>query len=117
MNSEQITEANQQDDLNRNFELAHIIGLSINQAKSVQCHPAMQEVIIYSVGGIIISEDLTEKNNQVFFRHGKNKINCFRISNSGKYLAVGFTTGEENYDKQFIASIILWDYEDRKSVV
>ena len=114
MSSEQITEANQQDALNRNFELSHIIGLSINQAKSVQCHPAMQEVIIYSVGGIIISEDLTEKNNQVFFRHGKNKINCFRISNSGKYLAVGFTTGEENYDKQLIASIILWDYENKQ---
>ena len=116
MSSEQITEANQQDALNRNFELSHIIGLNINQAKSVQCHPAMQEVIIYSVGGIIISEDLTEKNNQVFFRHGKNKINCFRISNSGKYLAVGFTTGEENYDKQLIASIILWDYENKQII-
>ena len=76
MNTEQITEANQNDDLNKNFELSHIIGLNINHSKSVQCHPAMQEVIIYSVGGIIISEDLTEKNNQVFFRHGKNKINC-----------------------------------------
>ena len=114
MNTEQITEANQNDDLNKNFELSHIIGLNINHSKSVQCHPAMQEVIIYSVGGIIISEDLTEKNNQVFFRHGKNKINCFRISNSGKYLAVGFTTGEENYDKQLIASIILWDYENKQ---
>lgn len=114
MNTEQITEANQNDDLNKNFELSHIIGLNINHSKSVQCHPAMQEVIIYSVGGIIISEDLTEKNNQVFFRHGKNKINCFRISNSGKYLAVGFTTGEENYDKQLIASIIIWDYENKQ---
>ena len=114
MTTEEITEANHADDLNKNFELSHIIGLNINHAKSVQCHPSMQEVIIYSVGGIIISEDLSEKNNQVFFRHGKNKINCFRISNTGKYLAVGFTTGEENYDKQLIASIIIWDYENKQ---
>lgn len=113
MTTQEITEANQIDEQNKNFELSHIIGLNINHEKSVQCHPAMQEAIIYSVGGIIISEDLTEKNNQVFFRHGKNKINCFRISNTGRYLAVGFTTGEENYDKQLIASIILWDYENK----
>ena len=62
----------------------------------------MTETIIYNVGGIIISEDLTEKNNKVFFRHGKNKINFFKISNSGKYLTVGFTTGEENYIKNYL---------------
>ena len=44
----------------------------------------------------------------------KNKINCFKISNSGKYLTVGFTTGEENFDKELFASIILWDYENKK---
>jgi WD40 repeat protein len=27
---------------------------------------------------------------------------------------VGFTTGEENFDKDLIASIILWDYENKK---
>ena len=114
MNSQEITEINNQDVQNKNFELSHIIGLNLTQSHSVQCHPIMPETIIYSVGGIIISEDLKEKNNQVFFRHGKNKINCFKISNSGKFLAVGFTTGEENFDKELIASIILWDYENKK---
>ncbi|MCQ2816524.1 MAG: WD40 repeat domain-containing protein [archaeon] len=114
MNSEQIEQQNEKDIINKNFELAHIIGLNITSAKSLQCHPSMQESVIYSVGGIIISEDLMEKNNQIFFRHGNNKINCFRISNTGKYLAVGFTTGEENYDKDLLASIILWDYENKK---
>ena len=65
--------------INPNFELAHIIGLNITNSKSLQCHPCMQESVIYSVGGIIISEDLMEKNNQIFFRHGNNKINCFSI--------------------------------------
>jgi WD40 repeat protein len=114
MITQEITEINNQDSQNKIFELSHIIGLNLTQSHSVQCHPIMPETIIYSVGGIIISEDLTEKNNQVFFRHGKNKINCFKISNSGKYLAVGFTTGEENFDKELIASIILWDYENKK---
>jgi hypothetical protein len=33
----------------------------------VQCHPKMNETILYSVGGKVISEDLSDKNNQVFF--------------------------------------------------
>ena len=114
MKTEEIEKINKADDRNVNFELSHIIGLKLLERDSVQCHPVMHETIIYSVGGIIICEDLTEKNNQVFFRHGQNKINCFKISHSGKYLAVGFTTGEENFDKDLIASVILWDYENKK---
>ena len=114
MKSEEIEEINKQDEHNVNFELSHIIGLNLIEKNCVQCHPVMPETIIYAVGGIVICEDLTEKNNQVFFRHGQNKINCFKISNSGKFLAVGFTTGEENFDKDLIASIIVWDYENKK---
>ena len=114
MKSEEITQINKNDDKNINFELSHIIGLKLVEKDCVQCHPVMPETIIYAVGGIIICEDLTEKNNQVFFRHGQNKINCFKISHSGRYLAVGFTTGEENFDKDLIASIIVWDYENKK---
>ena len=114
MKTEEIEKINNEDEKNVTFELSHIIGLKLLERDSVQCHPVMPETIIYSVGGIIICEDLTEKNNQVFFRHGQNKINCFKISHSGKYLAVGFTTGEENFDKDLIASIILWDYENKK---
>ena len=114
MKTEEIEKINNEDEKNINFELSHIIGLKFLERDSVQCHPVMPETIIYSVGGIIICEDLTEKNNQVFFRHGQNKINCFKISHSGKYLAVGFTIGEENFDKDLIASIILWDYENKR---
>ena len=114
MKTEEIEKINNEDEKNINFELSHIIGLKFLECDSVQCHPVMPETIIYSVGGIIICEDLTEKNNQVFFRHGQNKINCFKISHSGKYLAVGFTIGEENFDKDLIASIILWDYENKR---
>ena len=64
MKSEEITEINNSDNQNKNFELAHIIGLNLTQKNSVQCHPIMSETIIYSVGGIVISEDLQEKNNQ-----------------------------------------------------
>ena len=113
MKTEEIEKINKEDEKNINFELSHIIGLKLLERDSVQCHPVMPETIIYSVGGIIICEDLTEKNNQVFFRHGQNKINCFKISHSGKYLAVGFTTGEENFDKDLIASIILWDWKKK----
>ena len=75
MKSEEIAQLNKNDDKNINFELSHIIGLKLIEKDCVQCHPVMPETIIYAVGGIIICEDLTEKNNQVFFRHGQNRKN------------------------------------------
>lgn len=115
---EQVTETiNKQiliDESNKNFELSHIIGLNTYINKPIQCHPIYSDTIIYAVGGIIISEDLNEKNNQIFFRHNNNQINCFRISNTGKYLAVGFTSGKENFDRKILTSIIIWDYGNKK---
>lgn len=97
---------------NDNLELAHIIGINSLFNNCVQAHPTMTETITYSVGGIIVTEDLNEKNNQVFFRHGNNQISCFKLSNSGRFLAVGFTTS--NLDKQYPANLIIWDFEKKE---
>lgn len=95
----------------KDYELSHIIGLNSTNTKCVQAHPMMIETILYSVGGIVIAEDLNERNNQVFFRHGNNQISCFRISNTGRYIAVGFIT--PNLEKKMPSSIIIWDYETK----
>lgn len=97
---------------NKEFELSHILGLNSAVNNCVQAHPSMTETISYCIGGIIVTEDLIEKNNQVFFKHGMNQISCFKVSFSGKFLAVGFTTS--NLDKSLPASIIVWDYENKK---
>ena len=110
----QINNRNMTDTMNKDFELSHIIGLNTKLREPVQSHPLMNETIIYSVGGIVITEDLSEKNNQVFFRHGSQDISCFKISNTGRFLAVGFTRGEQNYDKKLPVSIILWDYQNKE---
>jgi len=96
----------------KDFELVHIMGLNSSINNCVQAHPAMTETISYAVGGMVVTEDLQERNNQIFFRHGTNQISSFRISNSGKLLAVGFTTS--NLDKKLPASVIIWDYENKK---
>jgi len=110
----QINNRNMTDTLNKDFELSHIIGLNTKLREPVQSHPIMNETIIYSVGGIVITEDLSEKNNQVFFRHGCQDISCFKISNTGRFLAVGFTRGETNFDKKLPVSIIVWDYQNKE---
>jgi WD40 repeat protein len=110
----QINNRNLTDTMNKDFELSHIIGLNTKLREPVQSHPLMNETIIYSVGGIVITEDLSEKNNQVFFRHGSQDISCFKISNTGRFLAVGFTRGEQNFDKKLPVSIILWDYQNKE---
>jgi len=102
------------EDYNKDFELSHIIGLNSNIEKCIQAHPMMPDSIIYSVGGIIVVEDLNDRNNQVYFRHGKNQIGAFRISNNGRYLAVGFIS--DNLEKIIPTSVILWDF-DRKEVI
>lgn len=105
--SEQNLEAN-----SRNLELAHIIGLNAGINNCLQAHPALCETIVYCVGGIVITEDLAERNNQVFFRHGTNQVNCFRLSNSGRLLAVGFIA--DNLEKQVPVNIVIWDFENKK---
>jgi len=99
---------------NKDFELSHIIGLNTNLNSPVLSHPFMNETILYSVGGIVIAEDLSEKNNQVFFRHGGNQISAFKISNTGRFLAVGFIRPTENLDQKLPVSIIIWDYENKR---
>lgn len=101
-------------DQEKDYEISHVIGLNTSLKKCVQTHPTMSDTIIYSVGGILIAEDLNEKNNQVFFRHGKNQISSFCISTTGRFIAIGFTT--ENLEKKMPASIILWDYEYKKVI-
>lgn len=113
---QQIRKSNSTDEMNKDFELGHIIGLNTSVKSPVQCVPAMNEAIVYCVGGIVISEDLTEKNNQVFFRHGRNQISCFKLSNSGRFLAVGFTSGDQNLDKKLPVSIILWDFVTKELI-
>lgn len=107
--SEQNQEINTKD-----FELSHIIGLNTNIEKCIQAHPTMLDTIIYSVGGIIVVEDLNDRNNQVFFRHGRNQIGSFRISNNGQFLAVGFIS--DNLEKKIPSSVILWNFETKEVI-
>jgi len=71
----------------------------------------MSDTIIYAVGGTVIVEDLNEKNNQIFFRHALNEISCIRLSNNGKFIAVGFIS--QLLDKKYPTSIILWEFETK----
>lgn len=111
-----ISYQNKLEDSNKDFELSHIIGLNSKIMYPVQCHPKMNDTIMYSVGGKVIAEDLSDKNNQVFFRHGNREISCFKISNTGNFLAVGFSRGENNFDKKLPVSIILWDYRSKNII-
>jgi len=95
----------------KDFELAHIVGFNNKAQKCVQAHPIMSDTIIYAVGGTVIVEDLNEKNNQIFFRHALNEISCIRLSNNGKFIAVGFIS--QLLDKKYPTSIILWEFETK----
>ncbi len=99
---------------NNKFELAHVIGLNINVDKCIQAHPTMPDSLIYSVGGIVVIEDLNDRNNQVYFRHGRNQIGSFKISNNGRFLAVGFIS--DNLEKSIPTSVILWDFETKQVI-
>jgi len=98
----------------KDFELAHIIGFNNKASKCVQAHPIMADTIIYAVGGTVIVEDLNEKNNQIFFRHALNQISCIRLSNNGKFIAVGFSS--QILDKKLPTSIILWEFETKNII-
>lgn len=108
-----VSEQNNEDST-RDFELSHLIGLNTNIEKCIQGHPSMPDSLIYSVGGIIVVEDLNDRNNQVYFRHGRNQISAFKISNNGKFLAVGFVS--DNLEKAIPTSVILWNFETKEVI-
>lgn len=96
------------------FEVIHTIGFNHSFLNSLQTHPLYNETIVYSVGGIVITEDLNNKEKQVIFHHDKRQISSFRVSNSGRYLAVGFQS--VNIEKSFPSNIVLWDYENKSKL-
>lgn len=97
--------------IEKNFEMAHMLGLNSKIRNSVQCHPSLPDTLIYTVGGTIVIEDMNDKNNQVFFKHGNYQISCFKVSNTGAYLAVGFS--QPPLDKNFPTSVLLWDFVNK----
>lgn len=105
---------NNNNELSSVLDISYIFGLNSRINLSVQFHPILQETIVYVVGGIIITEDLNDKYNQVYFYHEK-QISSFKVSNSGKYLAVGLINNV--LEKDILASVIIWDYENKKIIL
>jgi len=74
---------------------------------SLLLHPD-GKTLIYALGSTIVLRDKTDPRSQEFLQGHTDKVSCFALSRSGRYLASGQVTF-----MGFTADIIVWDLETR----
>lgn len=71
------------------IEMEHSIGYNGKYSNTVHFHPTDKDTLIYSIGGLVVIEDLHDKHKQEFLRGHDMEISAIAVSNSGKLLATG----------------------------
>ena len=71
------------------IEMEHSIGYNGKYSNTVHFHPTDKDTLIYSIGGLLVIEDLHDKHKQEFLRGHDMEISAIAVSNSGKLLATG----------------------------
>ncbi|RZF37372.1 hypothetical protein LSTR_LSTR009723 [Laodelphax striatellus] len=91
------------------LEIESIIGFDGNAVNGVQVHPDGMH-IVYPLGNKLVVQNLKTKT-QSFLEGHTNVISTVAMSKSGKFIA----SGQINH-MGFKASIIVWDFEQRKDI-
>ena len=88
-------------------EMDHSLGYNGKYPDTVKFHPTMENTLVYNIGGLLVIENLTDKNNQEFLRGHDMEISAIAVSNSGNIIA----TGQKGtvFQKVPDAPIILWN--------
>lgn len=65
------------------LELEHVIGYNGKYPHTIQFINNSKGYFVYSIGGLIVVEDINEKHNQRFLRGHDMDISCLSIGSSG----------------------------------
>ena len=92
--------------------MEHSIGYNGKYQNTIHFHPTQKDTLVYSIGGLLVIEDLHDKHKQEFLRGHDMEISAITISDSGKLLATG-QLGTQ-FQRTPEAPIIMWNFETRK---
>ena len=65
------------------LELDHVIGYNGKSLKTIHYHPKNPDLFIYSIGGLIVLEDINDRHKQDFLRGHDMSVTSLAISYSG----------------------------------
>jgi len=71
------------------IEMEHSIGYNGKYPNTIHFHPTQKDTLIYSIGGLLVIEDLHDKHKQEFLKGHDMEISSIAVSSSGKILATG----------------------------
>ncbi|CAM9617784.1 unnamed protein product, partial [Discosporangium mesarthrocarpum] len=96
------------------LELEHVIGYTGHFLQTALAHPLDNDVIIKSVGALLVIANVIDPHQQQLLRGHDMEISALAISRSGLLMATG-QCGSVHV-KGFPAPAIVWDYATKKSL-
>jgi len=91
-------------------ELEHLCGLNHKFYNTVKYHPSNPNLYVYSVGSVVIIEDVNDAHSQIFLRGHDAEISAIALSDG--LLATGQVGSELR--KGRISPILIWDLNNPK---
>ena len=71
------------------LELEHVFGYSGKYQNTVHYHPTEPSMILYTIGSLIVIEDINNKHSQWFLKGHDNDVTAVAIANNGFLIASG----------------------------
>ena len=96
------------------LELEHVFGYSGRHQNTVQYHPTDENMILYTIGTLVVIEDINNKHSQWFLKGHDNDITALAISSNGILIASGQLGSQ--FHKHHEAPVILWDYRSKAPI-
>ena len=75
--------------MNNVLELNHLIGFNGKNLKMCYYHPQDPTKIIYAIAGLVVIENINDKNDQKFLRGHNMPITSLEVSHSGNLIVTG----------------------------
>lgn len=96
------------------LELEHVFGYSGKYQNTVHYHPTETSMILYTIGSLIVIEDINNKHSQWFLKGHDNDVTAIAVSSNGLLVASGQLGSQ--YHKHHEAPVILWNYQSRAPI-
>ena len=66
--------------------MEHLIGYSGRNFKTIRFHPQDSSSFVYNIGGLVVIEDINDRNKQSFLRGHDMPITALSVSHQGTFI-------------------------------
>ena len=96
------------------LELEHLFGFNGEVQRTLAFHPVENEIIVYSIGSLILVENINDRNSQFFLRGHDNTISTLTISGDGFFIASGQFGAARTIANE--SPVILWNFDKKAPI-